>query len=328
MKTFLNYLRRRAWFIAFMLIFAAVCAVVFALYGVSAEPVLYSAAICGAISLAAGAVDFVRFRSKTSRLSAMKNEITVTLDGLPETADCIERQYTELIELLYQSRQALDSQNRRRSSEMTEYYTLWAHQIKTPIAAMRLILQSQDTPESRELYEDLQRIEQYAEMALCYIRLDSDSTDYVIRRCPLDSIIRQALRRFSPQFIRKKIKLVYESPDISVLTDEKWLLFVIEQVISNALKYTREGSVSVYTEGSVLCVKDTGIGIAPEDLPRIFEQGFTGRNGREDKRASGIGLYLCRRICDRLGHTISAVSDEHGTTVKIDLAANTVDTRE
>ncbi len=328
MKIFLQYLRHRAVNIMLPVFFAAVFAGISVLYGAPAEPVIYSCVLCGAALAVVGAVDFVKFRRKIRSLKAAENAVTITCDELPEPANEIERQYRELINILYESRLSLDSENRRRTAEMTEYYTLWAHQIKTPIAAMRLILQSDDTPQSRELYEDLQRIEQYAEMVLCYIRLDSDSTDYVIRRYPLDGIIRQALRRFSSQFIRRKIRLVYDGVDIDVLTDEKWLLFVIEQVISNALKYTRQGSVTVYADGEVLCVKDTGIGIATEDLPRIFEEGFTGYNGREDKSASGIGLYLCRRICAGLGHSISAVSDEHGTTVMIDLAAGKVDTRE
>lgn len=328
MKIFLQYLRHRAAVIILIVSFAAVFAAVSALYGAPTESVVYSCALCGAVSAVAGAADFVRFRRKMMCLKSAESTVAITTDDLPAPTDEIERQYRELVEILFKSRQELDSENCRRTSEMTEYYTLWAHQIKTPISAMRLILQSEDTPESRELYEDLQRIEQYAEMVLCYIRLGSDSTDYVIRRYPLDMIIRQALRKFSPQFIRKKIRLVYDGVDVDVLTDEKWLLFVIEQVISNALKYTRRGSVTISVSGDVLCIKDTGIGIAPEDLPRIFEEGFTGYNGRSDKSASGIGLYLCRRICARLGHGISAVSDEHGTMVMIDLSSGNIDTRE
>ena len=185
-----------------------------------------------------------------------------------------------------------------------------------------------DTAEGRELSEELQRIEQYVEMVLCYLRLDSDSTDYLIRRCDLDEIVRQAVRKYSAQFIRKKIRLDYEPLEYSVLTDEKWLLFVIEQVISNSLKYTRSGTVRIYLDGEDLCIRDTGIGIAQEDLPRVFEKGYTGCNGRTDKKASGIGLYLCRRICAALGHDIIARSDETGTEIRIGLQREKIDTRD
>ena len=165
-------------------------------------------------------------------------------------------------------------------------------------------------------------MKQYVEMVLCYLRLDSGSTDYIIREYDLDSIIKQAIKRFAPQFIRRRIQLFYEPVHASVLTDEKWLLFVMEQVLSNALKYTESGSITIVLETPLtLCIRDTGIGIAPDDLPRIFEKGYTGYNGRSDKKASGIGLYLCRRICKNLGHTITALSSlDAGTEIRLGLA--------
>ena len=158
-------------------------------------------------------------------------------------------------------------------------------------------------------------------MVLGYLRLESGSSDYVIRAYDLDGIVRQAVRKFASQFISKKLRLDYEPVRTEVLTDEKWLLFVIEQVLSNALKYTRTGGIAItLEEPKTLCIRDTGIGIAPEDLPRVFEQGFTGYHGRDDKRATGIGLYLCRRILTRLGHTITIESEPGvGTTVRIGL---------
>lgn len=168
----------------------------------------------------------------------MQQEIVITTRHLPLPEDASEQAYQELVELLYQKQQELTQEWRVRYSDMMEYYTAWTHQMKTPIAAMRLHLQAADTPENHMLLEDLQRIEQYVEMVLCYLRLDSDSTDYLFVQCDLDSIVRQAVRRFSAQFIHRKIRLEYEPLDCQVLTDEKWLLFVLEQVLSNALKYT------------------------------------------------------------------------------------------
>ena len=167
--------------------------------------------------------------------------------------------------------------------------------------------------------EELQRIEQYAEMALTYQRMDSVDTDYVFRSCDLDKLVRGAIRRFAAQFIRKGIKLEYTPMEVQVVTDEKWLSFVIEQLLSNALKYTPSGTVAVGWEQGQLCIRDTGIGIAPEDLPRIFEKGYTGQNGRADKRASGLGLYLCSRICRNLGVGLTVKSTSGvGTTLLLD----------
>lgn len=186
---------------------------------------------------------------------------------------------------------------------------------------MRLALQNIDTAQSRQLLSELGRIERYVEMVLTFLRLGSDSTDYVIKEHELDDIVMGAVKKLAGDFINKRIKLEYTELNVEVLTDEKWLAFVIEQVLSNALKYTPEGTVSVYLERpKTLCIRDTGIGIAPEDLPRVFENGYTGYNGRSDKKASGIGLYLCRRICNKLGHTISAESKAgEGTVIRIGL---------
>ena len=204
---------------------------------------------------------------------------------------------------------------------MIEYYTLWAHQIKTPIASMRLTLENRDSREARKLSADLFRIEQYVEMVLTFLRLDSDYTDYVIESCCLDKIIRCSVKKFSSEFINRKIKLRYEGITEDIVTDEKWFQTVIEQILSNALKYTRQGSISIYYKDNKLYIEDTGIGIAPEDLPRIFENGYTGYNGRKDKRASGIGLYLVKRICTNLGIGIKIESElNRGTTVILDIS--------
>ena len=192
--------------------------------------------------------------------------------------------------------------------------------VKTPIASMRLSLQAEDSARSRRLLQELSRTEQYVEMVMVYIRLDGGS-DLVLRSCSVDAIVRASVRRFAGEFITHRLKLDYTPLDVSCVTDEKWLRFVVEQVLSNALKYTREGGISIYLEApKTLVIRDTGIGIAPEDLPRIFEKGFTGYNGRGDQKASGLGLYLCRRVCAKLGHTITAESTpDHGTAIRIGL---------
>ena len=143
-------------------------------------------------------------------------------------------------------------------------------------------------------------VEQYVQMALQYLRMEKMTSDLVFARYDLDALIRQAVRKYAPLFIRRKIILSYEPVHCEVLTDEKWLVFVLEQILSNALKYTVEGSISIYMEDDWLVIEDTGIGICSEDLPRIFEKGFTGYNGRSDKKSTGIGLYLCKQIIEKL----------------------------
>lgn len=316
-----GYLKAHVKSIAVWLIIIAVFAVIFALYELPVSAVWYGAAVSGFFGLILLVADYISFRRRRDALKKAAEELTLTVDHLPVPASGIEEDYDELVRLLFGELKNAENEGAVRLSDMTDYYTMWVHQIKTPIAAADLILQSMDCPEKAELTEDLQRIEQYAEMVLCYLRLDSDSTDFIIKEYDLDGIIRQAVRKFSQQFIRRRLRLVYSPVGKTVLTDEKWLLFVIEQVISNAVKYTPSGEVEIYCEEPMtLCIRDTGIGIAPEDIPRIFEKGYTGCNGRLDKKASGIGLYLCRKICGRLGHEISAESSEKGTIIRINLS--------
>lgn len=309
-------------------LFVLVFAVVFWLYGLPVQAVLYPAAICGALGVLFLISDIRRERSKHRRLCELEALPAPLMSGFPERESPAEEDYRRIIERLREEMADLGNQMNRRYEEMIDYYTAWVHQIKTPIASMRLTFQNEDSALSRKAAGDLFRIEQYVEMVLVFLRLDSESTDYVFREYDVDGMIRQAVRRFSSQFIDKKLRLVYEPVRLSVITDEKWLLFVLEQVLSNAVKYTPSGGcVTIDLEApATLCVRDTGIGIAPEDLPRIFEKGYTGRNGRSDKRASGLGLYLCRRICGQLGHRITANSSpDSGTVIRIRLDQKKLD---
>ena len=322
MKGFFRlYLRAQRRGMLFLGFCCLIFTVSFALYGLPLGAVLYPAALCAAAGGIILLLSLRKSRAVCQELSLMQPHPADLPDELPAAQSPQEQAYQALLLALHTDRQKLKSDMNARYHDMTEYYTVWAHQIKTPIAAIRLALQNEDTPLSRRLTGEVGRVEQYVQMALTYLRLGSDSSDYVIRSCALDDIVRPAVRRFAGEFIQRKIQLNYQMLNYTVITDEKWLGFVVEQVLSNALKYTPLGSVSIYMEPEgVLCIRDTGIGIAPEDLPRVFEKGYTGYNGRSHRKASGLGLYLCREILTRLGHSVSAESQvDHGTTIRIDL---------
>ena len=316
MKTFLAYISgyRRMVILAaaYLLIFATV------LYAaeVPAETVLYAGALCLAFTAVYALVGFYRYYKRFSALKRTLSELPETLESLPTSQNESERLYTQMLQKTYAEYERAALEHRRREADMRNYYTMWVHQIKTPISALRLLIQS--GARSAELQNEIFRIEQYVEMALNYQRLFCGSSDLVITRRSLDSAVRTSIRKYSKQFIMKRLRLEYEPGDITVLTDEKWLCFVIEQVLSNSLKYTSAGEIKICTVGRTLMISDTGIGIAAEDLPRIFDCGYTGYNGREEKRSSGIGLYLCSEVCRRLGHGISITSEVgKGTCVSI-----------
>ncbi len=312
----------------------------------------YAALLSGILILIIGIIDSAAYRRRHQALERLKSIVTaLDIDQeLPAPLDQIEQDYQELIKIINQSRAGIINEADRIHHDLVDYYTIWVHQIKTPIAAMRLLLQSEPTETRAELLDQLFRIEQYVEMVLQYLRMESMNADLLISRNDLDEIVRSAIRKYSQTFIHKKIKLDYQELHCEVLTDAKWLTFVIEQLLSNALKYTPAGgTITIYMEPhapgvtpappdalatsaatpetlatpaatATLVIADTGIGIEPEDIPRVFERGFTGYNGRLDRKASGIGLSLCRRILDQLSHTITLESTVgKGTKAKIGL---------
>lgn len=321
MEFFKAYVKQKKENILRFILMSCIFLCVFALYHLPIAAVLYPVGLCAILSILLCYTDYKKAKKKHEKLLELQSLSAELIQDFPVAESIAEQDYQKLVQLLCEAQAVLVTKMNGSYTDMIEYYTIWAHQIKTPIASMRLHLQNEDTDVSRQLSEDLQRVEQYVEMVLAFLRLDTESTDYVIKEQNLDEIVRGAVKKFSTSFIRKKLRLIYEPINISVITDEKWLSFVVEQVLSNALKYTREGSITIYPETpKKLCIKDTGIGIAPEDLPRIFENGYTGYNGRADKKASGIGMYLCKRICDKLGHSIYIASEpDIGTVVTIDL---------
>ena len=284
--------------------------------------------LCAFIGLFVLIFDFLRVKDRHKELAQIKSIPDAITATFPADNNIQNEDYREVIRLLCEEHNQYKSETNYKYTDMIDYYTVWAHQIKTPIASMRLTLQNEDSALSRKLTSDLFRIEQYVEMVLTFLRLDAESTDYVFKEYDLDSIVKSAVRKFSSEFIDRKLRLIYEPLNASVITDEKWLSFVIEQVLSNALKYTPSGSITISLAGEkTLRIQDTGIGIDPSDLPRIFENGYTGFNGRTDRKASGIGLYLCRRVCNNLGHTITASSiADVGTTIDIDLTQTKLET--
>ena len=320
MRLLFAYGKERFFVLLLLIAWWLLYAVVFALYRLNLEAVLYAAVLGAAGTLTVAAVDFGLWLRRLRTLRELQNRVTLGLDGLPEPYGATEGAYQELLRSLYADRLTQLGAAGAREKDMVDYYPLWAHQIKTPIAAIHLLLQHDDSEQGREVAAELFKVEQYVEMVLQYLRLGGSSTDYLIAEVPLEPLVRQAVRKYAPLFIRSRVTLDLRPIHGSVLSDEKWLGFVVEQLLSNAVKYTRGGTVRILQKGSDLLIQDTGIGIAAEDLPRIFEKGYTGCNGRTDRKSTGIGLYLCKNVCDRLGHGI-AVSSEigRGTEVRLTL---------
>lgn len=310
------------------LAYAGIFSFVFSLYYLETEAVYYAAGLCILLTGIVLSVHFYFYCRRHREREYLKKNIQLLTDRLPAAKTLAETDYQEMILELKRIFDINLTTWEKERRESMDYYTVWVHQIKTPIAVMRMMLQSEDTKENRELLDELFRIERYVEMVLSYLRLGSETSDFVFQKCSLDEIIRQAVHKYAPQFVHRRIRLFFHPTGLTVLTDKKWLLFIIEQLLSNAIKYTQEGSVTIAAqENQILKIADTGIGIASEDIPRIFEKGFTGYNGRSDKKSTGLGLYLCRMAADKLFYTITVESEVGaGSVFSVDLYRENVDT--
>lgn len=321
MSFFSAYIKDRRIAITAFLLFSAIFSVSFFLYQLPLEAVLYPIILNGILALALAVLDYGKVRKKRQELARIKKLTADMLVSLPKVSAVYDDVYNDIIDNLNSQVIRIENETAEKYADMMDYYSVWVHQIKAPIASMRLTLQNDDSALSRTIRSDLFRIEQYVEMVLAFLRLDSDSSDYVFKEYRMDDILRKVVRKFSSEFIHRKISLRLELYNFSFITDEKWFVVVVEQILSNALKYTRKGSIRIYmSKPETLCIEDTGIGIASDDLPRIFERGYTGYNGRTDANASGLGLYLCKRICNNLSIGIRAESEvDKGTKLLLNL---------
>lgn len=320
------------------------------LIGARKQDVVYAAVLDAILLLITVLVGFFRYSSKVKALSnALKRPVEEQAQ-LPEATDDVEMLYQRLLENQSIARSESESSAAIRQSQMRDYYSMWVHQIKTPISAMKLLLEVEreelgqlicDDEQSQYLLSDnmdsfedeLFRIEEYVSMALQYQRVSSTENDFVLEKVCVDGVIRDTIKKYAKIMIRRHIGINYSGTGQEVYTDGKWLAFMLEQILSNAIKYTPQGVVTIETaeekDRFFITIKDTGIGIKAEDLPRVFEKGYTGYNGHADKKATGIGLYLCRQMADKLGHTIRMESEiGKGTKVWIGFDLDYADTRD
>ena len=322
MKELCDFLREKRQLLFFLLFFEGFLCLIYGLYGLPWGPAGYTCLMTAVVTLGLLTAGFFRWKRKRRQLLILKRQAEQSLEtaDFPKAETPLEEIYQEIIREQEKRCQREQKESREKLVRSREYYTRWSHQIKTPIAAMELLLQ-EEPADVRALKRELLKTSQYVEMALSYQRMEGEGNDLVIQRYELRPVVMQAVKKVSPLLIHKHIS--FSAGDLSgeVLTDEKWLVFVLEQLLTNASKYTKEGgSVRIGKENGLLVLRDTGIGIRPEDLPRIFEWGYTGYNGRLDKRSTGVGLALVKQVMEMLGNKIEIRSVlGEGTEVFLDL---------
>ena len=238
----------------------------------------------------------------------------------PERAE--DQVYYRLLKMAGKSMLEQIGEIRRERLEYKEYIEQWIHEIKTPIAAMKLLCENHRMDFTRELLLELEKTNRFTEQALYYARSEHTEKDYAVREISLADVVHQAIADNKYLLLQNAVRIEVGDMGDMVYSDEKWVRFILNQLIVNAVKYRAEKpelrfSVCRRQDKEVLSVEDNGIGIPACDLPRIFEKGFTGENGRTAQQATGIGLYLCKRLCDKLGIGITAESAGSGTVIRL-----------
>ena len=318
MEILKSYLKKNTKTYVLFVVFIAIFFFMFYLYNLPLETLIYTGSLCFLAGLIGNAMDFINYRKSYKKLKFLEKNIINDREDLPKSLDIRIDYYHKIIEKLYRELENEIQKNKQKNTDMVDYYSMWVHQIKTPIAAMNFLLDNEEV-DQKNLQQELFKIERYVEMVLTYIRLDSISSDYVITKINLDEVVKDSVKKYATIFINKKIKLNYVSHETMVISDKKWLSFAFEQILGNSVKYSSTGGeITIETYENRLVIEDKGIGIKEEDLPRIFEKGFTGFNGRYEKKSSGLGLYLCKKTLDKLGHHIEISSKVgEGTRVEI-----------
>ena len=311
-----SYIKKNLKIYLLLIVFIFIFVLIFYLYNLPFEALFYSGSLCLVVALIASIVDYNNYKKSYIDLKYLETNILSSMEDLPKSLDIRVKYYQKIIERLHNEVERLKIEDNKKMEDLADYYSMWIHQIKTPIAAMNFLLDNEET-DVKVFKQELFKIERYVEMVLTYIRLGSETSDYVISSIDLDEVVRENIKKYATLFINKRIKLNYVSHETYVISDKKWLGFAFEQLLSNAIKYTKSGGeISINISESELIIEDSGIGIYEEDLPRIFEQSFTGLNGRYEKKSSGLGLYLCKKTLDKLQHKIEITSEVNkGTKV-------------
>ena len=325
MEILKSYLKKNIKVYILFIVFIFIFFIMFYLYNLPLEALIYTGSFCFLAALIASFSDYANYKESYKKLNFLEQNILNDLEALPKSLDIRIDYYHKIIEKLYDELEKLTQENRQKNTDMVDYYSMWVHQIKTPIAAMNFLLDNEEV-DQKILQQELFKIERYVEMVLTYIRLDSISSDYVITKINLDEVVKDSVKKYATIFINKKIKLNYVSHETMVISDKKWLSFAFEQILGNGVKYSSAGGeITIETYENKLVIEDNGIGIKEEDLPRIFEKGFTGFNGRYEKKSSGLGLYLCKKTLDKLGHHIE-ISSKVGEGTRIEITFPKEDT--
>lgn len=276
--------------------------------------VFLASIFCGILFLGIAFLGRKRYLDELLRLTEGLSEKYLIAEVMKKPLRSDDAVFYRMIKMCNKSMLEKVGEVQTGQKEYKEYIEQWVHEVKTPVTALKLLCENQKSDLTKLYLAELEKINHYIEQTLYYARSEHTERDYLIREIRLMDIIHQAIAENKQLLLQNRVKIEMEDCETTAFTDEKWMIFIFNQLIQNAVKYRREEPVLSFWctqkgDRVLLCLEDNGVGISAEDLPRIFEKGFTGKNGREEKRSTGMGLYLCKRLCDNLGVGIAAQSD-------------------
>ncbi len=321
-----DYLKDKAFFLLFDVFLMLAMALLFYLLGVGTMIIVFFGTVFAGCLIVPLIIDYRKRKKYYDHFFSMAD----ALERKNLIAELVQRPDFSEGEILYDSlklcNKAMLEEIKAHSiaqEEYREYIEMWVHEIKTPISSSRLILENNDqVPQG--LAEDLDAVENLVEQVLFYARSNAVEKDYMVRKTNVKDVVYAVARKNAKSFITRKIQFSADMPDISVNTDAKWIEFILNQIVGNAIKYCdkQNAEITVFVrkekEAVVLHITDNGTGIPDTEVGRVFEKGFTGSNGRKQAKSTGMGLYLCARLCERLGHGIKISSENgRGTTVSL-----------
>lgn len=325
-----QYWKNRIPFLLTNLVCMAALAVFLLVCGNSISAVLLILMVWAAILLAGLFLTYWKRKRQMQKLLDMAGQLSERyliseLMELPEQAE--DQVYYQLLKMAGKSMLEQIGEVRRERLEYKEYIEQWIHEIKTPITAMKLLCENHRTDWTKELLLELEKTNRFTEQALYYARSEHTEKDYSVREMSLSQVVHQAIADNKYLLLQSGVRLEVEEMADTVYSDEKWVRFILNQLIANVVKYRSGQPVLRFStrrqqDQVILVVEDNGIGISPADLPRVFEKGFTGQNGRMVQQSTGIGLYLCKRLCDKLGIGIAAESSGQGTAISLTFHIN------
>ena len=322
--------RRRYWknripFLLTNLICMVALTVFLLVCGNSISTVLLILSVCTLILLAGLFLTYWQRDRQMRQLLDMAGQLSeryLISEVMELPAQAEDQVYYRLLKMAGKSMLEQIGEIRRERQEYKEYIEQWIHEIKTPITAMKLLCENHRTDWTKELLLELEKTNRFTEQALYYARSEHTEKDYSVRKMALIQVVHQAIADNKYLLLQSGMHLEVEEIQDTVYSDDKWVRFILNQLIANAVKYRTGQPILRFSthrqqDQVVLVVEDNGIGISATDLPRIFEKGFTGQNGRNVQQSTGIGLYLCKRLCEKLGIGITAESSENGASISL-----------